>query len=297
MVIVDEFTGRAHEERSWQQGLHQAVAAKEGLEIPSETLTAASITRQRYFRLYDSLSGLTGTGWESRREFRHFFKLPVRPIATHRPLQRITPPDRVYRTRDEQLKAVAVEVREKWELGQPVLVGTRTIRISEELSAILTEAQIPHRLLNASQDKEENAIVAAAGQPGSVVVATNMAGRGTHISLPRESIALGGLHVIGVERSESLRVDRQLAGRSARQGEPGSAVFFLSAEDHLVTQFAPSLARSLSATGADSEGRLPEATAESYLRLQRRVQTIRYRQRLEMEKRDQWMDMTRKSLA
>jgi len=297
VVIVDEFTGRAHEERSWQQGLHQAVAAKEGLEIPSETLTAASITRQRYFRLYDSLSGLTGTGSESRKEFSHFFKLPVRPVDPHRPLRRINHPDRVYRTRDEQLKAVAAEVREKWELGQPVLVGTRTIRISEELSAILTEAQIPHRLLNASQDKEENAIVAAAGQPGSVVVATNMAGRGTHISLPRESIALGGLHVIGIERSESLRVDRQLAGRSARQGEPGSAVFFLSAEDHLVIQFAPSLARSLAATEADGEGRLPEATADSYLRLQRRVQTIRYRQRLEMEKRDQWMDMTRKSLA
>lgn len=297
IVIVDEFTGRAHEERSWQQGLHQAVAAKEGVEIPSETLTAASITRQRYFRLYDSLSGLTGTGWESRREFRHFFKLPVRPIAPHRPLQRITPPDRVYRTRQEQLKAVVAEVREKWEKGQPVLVGTRTIRISEELSALLDEAGIPHRLLNASQDKEENAIIAGAGQPGSVVVATNMAGRGTHISLPRESIALGGLHVIGVERSESLRVDRQLAGRSARQGEPGSAVFFLSAEDYLLTQFAPSLAKSLAATEGDGNGRLPESTAESYLRLQRRVQMIRYRQRLEMEKRDQWMDQTRKSLA
>jgi preprotein translocase subunit SecA len=257
------------------------------------------ITRQRYFRLYTSLSGLTGTGSESRREFSHFFKLPVRPVDPHRPLRRINHPDRVYKNRDDQLRAVAAEVREKWERGQPVLVGTRTIRISEELSAILTEAQIPHRLLNASQDKEENAIVAAAGQPGSVVVATNMAGRGTHISLPRESLALGGLHVIGVERSESLRVDRQLAGRSARQGEPGSAVFFLSAEDHLVTQFAPSLARSLAATETekDREGRLPEATAESYLRLQRRVQTIRYRQRLEMEKRDQWMDLTRKSLA
>jgi preprotein translocase subunit SecA len=185
---------------------------------PFETLTAASITRQRYFRLYDSLSGLTGTGWESRREFRHFFKLPVRPIAPHRPLQRITPPDRVYRTRQEQLKAVVAEVREKWEKGQPVLVGTRTIRISEELSALLDEAGIPHRLLNASQDKEENAIIAGAGQPGSVVVATNMAGRGTHISLPRESIALGGS-----TSSESSAANPSASTASSRDAAPAKA--------------------------------------------------------------------------
>lgn len=297
VVIVDEFTGRAHEERSWQQGLHQAVAAKEAVEIPPETHTSASITRQRYFRLYDTLSGLTGTGLESRKEFRHFFRLPVRAIEPNRPNQRTSLPDRVYRNREDMLRAVAVDLAERWQKQQPVLVGTRTIRISEELSAVLKERGIPHRVLNAKQDAEENDIIAQAGQPGSIVVATNMAGRGTHIALPEKSLQLGGLHVIGVERSESARVDRQLEGRCARQGQPGSAMFFLSAEDNLLEQFAPELARQLARMTATEDGRLPDATAQLFSQLQVRVQKIRYVQRLQMERRDRWMDQTRKSLA
>jgi len=179
VVIVDEFTGRAHEERSWQQGLHQAVAAKEAVEIPAESQTAASITRQRYFRLYEILTGLTGTGMESKKEFHHFFQLPVRPIAPNKPSRRIHLPDRVYQSRASMLQGVAAEVRERWQAQQPVLIGTRTISISEDLSRILAGYSIPHRVLNARQDSEENDIIAQAGQPGSVVVATNMAGRGT----------------------------------------------------------------------------------------------------------------------
>lgn len=297
VVIVDEFTGRAHEERSWQQGLHQAVAAKEAVEIPPETHTSASITRQRYFRLYDTLSGLTGTGLESSKEFRHFFRLPVTAVEPNRPNQRTSLPDRVYRSRESMLRAVAADLAERWKKRQPVLVGTRTIRISEELSAVLKERGIPHRVLNAKQDAEENDIIAQAGQPGSIVVATNMAGRGTHIALPEESLRLGGLHVIGVERSESARVDRQLEGRCARQGQPGSAMFFLSAEDNLLDQFAPDLARQLTRMTATEDGRLPDFTARLFSELQVRVQKIRYLQRLQMEKRDRWMDQTRKSLA
>ena len=199
VVIVDEFTGRAHEERSWQQGLHQAVAAKEGVDIPPETNTAASVSRQRYFRRYDNLAGLTGTGMESKKEFHHFFKLPIRAIEPNRPNLRKVMLDRVYKKRDAMLKAVAQNVAEHWHLTQPVLIGTRIISISEALAAILAEQGILHRVLNAKQNKEENEIIAAAGELGSVVVATNMAGRGTHISLPKESLAYGGLHVIGVE--------------------------------------------------------------------------------------------------
>ncbi|WP_050025556.1 hypothetical protein [Verrucomicrobium sp. BvORR034] len=297
VVIVDEFTGRAHEERSWQQGLHQAVAAKEGVDIPPESHTAASITRQRYFRLYDSLSGLTGTGSESRKEFQHFFQLPVRPIAPNKPSRRQSLPDRVYRNRDTMLHAVAEEVKQRWLTQQPVLVGTRTIKISEDLAAILTGIGVPHRVLNARQDSEENDIIAQAGQPGSVVVATNMAGRGTHISLPPEALALGGLHVVGVERSESIRVDRQLAGRCARQGQPGTSLFFLSAEDNLIEQFAPDTGKQLARMAADPDGRLPDAAARLFSTLQSRVQKLRYAQRIQMEQRDRWMDQTRKSLA
>jgi preprotein translocase subunit SecA len=297
VVIVDEFTGRAHEERSWQQGLHQAVAAKEGLEIPQETQSAASITRQRYFGLYKTLCGLTGTALESRKEFRHFFQLPVREIAPNRPCQRLVSGDSVYSSRDQMLVAVAADVEDRWKMRQPVLVGTRTITISEALSAHLTERGIPHRILNARQDSGENDIIAQAGELGSVVVATNMAGRGTHISLPEESIKLGGLHVIGVERSESSRVDRQLAGRCARQGQPGSAKFFVSAEDNLVEQFDPGLARQLQRMTTDQDGRLPDEAARLFSQLQVRVQKIRYLQRLQLERRDQWTDQTRKSLA
>lgn len=297
VVIVDEFTGRAHEERSWQQGLHQAVAAKEGVDIPPETQTAASITRQRYFRLYENLCGLTGTGWESRREFRHFFQLPVRPIAPNRPNQRLLLPDRVYRGRPEMLQAVADEVTTRWQKKQPVLIGTRTVSISEALSEILTLRGVPHRTLNAKQDSEENDIIAAAGEPGSVVVATNMAGRGTHISLPKESLELGGLHVIGVERSESLRVDRQLAGRCARQGQPGSTIFFLSADDNLIEQFTPETGHELKRMKSAEDGSLPDRLARLFSQLQSRVQKIRYQQRVQMERRDEWLDQTRKSLA
>ncbi|MCG8603183.1 MAG: hypothetical protein MI807_23770 [Verrucomicrobiales bacterium] len=297
VVIVDEFTGRAHEERSWQAGLHQAVAEKEGIEIPPETETAASITRQRYFRIYDTLCGLTGTAEESIQEFRHFFGLPVRAIAPNKLNRRESLPDRVFQSRDEMLHAVAAEVKERRKTGQPILIGTRTVGISEALAKILFDQKTPHRVLNASQDKEEAEIVAEAGKFASVTVATNMAGRGTHISLSDKVLELGGLHVIGVERSESIRVDRQLIGRAARQGQPGSAQFFLSADDKIIEEFAPKLAKRMQKMDADENGELPRSISDEVKTLQTKVEKIRYHQRMDLEKRDEWLDQTRRNLA
>jgi len=215
-VIVDEFTGRAHAERSWQSGLHQAVAAAENLPIPPENETSGTVTRQRYFRLYPRLSGLTGTAKEATEEFRHFFNLTVVPIPLHRPSRREILPERDFETREAMLEAVVEEIRRRHATGQPVLVGTRTVRMSEDIAARLTKLEVPHRVLNAMQDEHENEIVAHAGEIGSVVIATNMAGRGTHIDIPQAARDLGGLHVIGVELNESVRIDSQLEGRADR---------------------------------------------------------------------------------
>lgn len=274
VVIVDVFTGRAHEERSWNGGLHQAVNAKEDTKIQPELESAASITRQRYYGLYDRICGLTGTASESAAEFKEFFGLLVTRIPEHRSNQREVLPDRMFPTSAAAIQAVVDEVRSRHERGQPILVGTRTIRISDQISEQLKERNIPHRLLSAKEDKEENEIVAEAGQRGKVLIATNMAGRGTHIGLTDEVIELGGLHVIGVERNESSRVDRQLIGRCARQGEPGGAQFFVSADDAITAKDAKSL-----------------------LAMQAKLEQQAYQQRRLANERDQWTDQTRQALA
>tara|TARA_R110002096_G_scaffold403766_3_gene601357 strand:- start:65434 stop:67389 length:1956 start_codon:yes stop_codon:yes gene_type:complete len=297
VVIIDEFTGRRFEERTWRDGLHQAVEAKEEVEIRSETDSAASITRQRYFGFYETICGLTGTAAESAGEFWHFFKMDVEPVPLHKPSQRKILPERVFQTQDAMYHAVVADVIQRYQTWQPILIGTRTIRASEALAELMTQSGVPFTLLTAKQDEEESEIVAKAGQPGHVLLATNMAGRGTHIGLTDDAKAAGGLHVIVVERNESIRIDRQLIGRGARQGEVGGAQMFVSADDHLVEMYAPELATEMRKARADSNGELPGKFSKDFDELQAEVERRRYEQRLAMAHRDKWLDEIKTNLA
>jgi preprotein translocase subunit SecA len=265
VIIVDEFTGRMMTGRRWSDGLHQAVEAKDGVRIQNENQTLASITFQNYFRLYKKLSGMTGTADTEAYEFQHIYNLEVVVIPTHRPMIRQDMGDQVYRTGTEKHAAILADIRDCHKRGQPVLVGTTSIEASESLAKLLQKEKITHQVLNAKHHEREAQIVAEAGRPGAVTIATNMAGRGTDIVLggnmemelsaaeddkAREQkiredwqhrhdqvIAAGGLHVIGTERHESRRIDNQLRGRSGRQGDPGSTRFYLSLEDSLLRIF------------------------------------------------------------
>ncbi len=237
VVIVDEFTGRLMPGRQWQDGLHQAIQAKERLEITLETITAARVTVQDFFLRYKKLAGMTGTAFSDAAELRRVYKVHVFKVPTNRHCQRAWDRDRVFSTESEKFEAVARQIVEHNKKQVPVLVGTRSIEKSEKLSALLRAAGIEHQILNAKNHEVEAQIVAQAGQPARVTVATNMAGRGTDIKLSPEVKEQGGLHVIGTERHESLRIDRQLAGRCARQGDPGHAQFFVALEDELFDAF------------------------------------------------------------
>jgi preprotein translocase subunit SecA len=237
VVIVDEFTGRKMPGRRWSDGLHQAVEAKEGVQIDRETQTLATITIQNYFRLYEKLAGMTGTAETEAAEFHDIYKLDVNVIPTNRPVARVDGNDRIYKTRREKYNAVIKEIRENHAKQQPVLVGTVSVEASELLSRMLKREKIPHNVLNAKYHKQEAEIVARAGQPGTVTISTNMAGRGTDIKLGPGVPELGGLKVIGTERHESRRIDRQLRGRCARQGDPGASRFYVSFEDDLMRNF------------------------------------------------------------
>ena len=235
--IVDEQTGRIMEGRRYSDGLHQAIEAKENVKVEAATQTFATITLQNYFRMYHKLAGMTGTAETEAGEFWDIYKLDVVTIPTNRPVQRIDMNDRVYRTKKEKYNAVIEEVQAMLEKGRPVLVGTTSVEISELLSRMLTVRRIPHNVLNAKLHQKEADIVAQAGRPGVVTIATNMAGRGTDIKLTPEVEAAGGLAIIGTERHESRRVDRQLRGRAGRQGDKGSSVFYVSFEDDLMRKF------------------------------------------------------------
>ncbi len=237
VYIVDEFTGRVLPGRRWSDGLHQAVEAKEGVEIEKESQTLATITIQNYFRLYKKLSGMTGTAETEAREFKDIYKLDVVSIPTNRPVNRVDGNDQIYRTEREKFKAIIADVERRHAKGQPVLLGTVEVATSEVLSRMLKLAHIPHEVLNAKNHAREAEIVALAGQKGAVTIATNMAGRGTDIKLGEGVAEVGGLHVIGSERHESRRIDRQLRGRCSRQGDPGSSQFFISLEDKLMRLF------------------------------------------------------------
>ena len=237
VVIVDEFTGRLMDGRRFSDGLHQALEAKEGVTIAAENQTLASVTFQNYFRLYDTLSGMTGTADTEAVEFSQIYGLEVVSIPSNRPMVRKDYADLIYRTRQEKYIAIIEAIKELHATGQPVLVGTIAIEMSELLSRHLTKAGIPHEVLNAKQHAREAEIVAQAGQKGKVTIATNMAGRGTDITLGEGVRELGGLHILGTERHESRRIDNQLRGRSGRQGDPGSSRFYLSLEDDLMRLF------------------------------------------------------------
>jgi len=243
VVIVDEFTGRMMPGRQWQDGLHQAIQAKERLEITLETITAARVTVQDFFKRYKKLAGMTGTASSDAAELRRIYKVGVFKVPTNRPCRRIWYPDRIFSNSDERFQAVADQIVEYNKKGVPVLIGTRSIEKSERLSALLEAAGIEHQILNAKNHEIEAQIVAQAGQPGKVTVATNMAGRGTDIKLGEGVAQVGGLHVIGTERHEARRIDRQLAGRCARQGDPGQAQFFISLDDEIIEAFGENHAK------------------------------------------------------
>ncbi|HHD64009.1 MAG TPA: preprotein translocase subunit SecA [Desulfobulbaceae bacterium] len=237
VVIVDEFTGRTMEGRRYSDGLHQALEAKEGVKIEKENQTLASITFQNYFRMYDKLAGMTGTADTEAPEFKKIYNLDVVVIPTHRDMIRIDYPDVIYKNEKAKYRNIVKEIKELHGKGQPILVGTISIDVSEKIAKMLKREKIPHEVLNAKQHEREAEIVAEAGQKGKVTIATNMAGRGTDIKLGEGVRELGGLHILGTSRHESRRIDNQLRGRSGRQGDPGSSRFFLSLEDDLLRIF------------------------------------------------------------
>ena len=255
--------------RRWSDGLHQAIEAKEGLKIKEENQTLATITYQNYFKLYNKLAGMTGTAMTEADEFWEIYKLDVVEIPPNKPLARIDSPDRVYRTEREKFNAIAEEVFETWKRGQPMLIGTRSIEKSEQLSNILRAKGIPHQVLNAKYHEMEAQIIAQAGRKGQVTIATNMAGRGTDIVLggtpydeaaQKEVAALGGLYVIGTERHESRRIDNQLRGRCARQGDPGASVFYVSLGDELMRLFGSDRIASIMERLGMKEGEVIESS-------------------------------------
>lgn len=246
VIIVDAFTGRMQPGRRWSEGLHQAIEAKEGVKIEKETRAVASITFQNYFRFYDKLAGMTGTAETSKEEFLKVYNLNVVVVPTHRPISRKDHTDLIYQTEKGKLEAVATKVKELYTKGQPVLIGTVSIEKNELLSAYLTQAGVPHTVLNAKNHEREGEIIANAGRRGAVTVATNMAGRGVDIKLGgvpfntehyEEVKSLGGLFILGTERHEARRIDNQLRGRSGRQGDPGETAFYVSLEDDLMRIF------------------------------------------------------------
>lgn len=237
VVIVDQFTGRLMKGRRYSDGLHQAIEAKEGMQIQNESMTLASITFQNFFRMYQKLSGMTGTAKTEEEEFRSIYNMDVIAIPTNRPVIRDDRPDMIYKTMEGKFKAVVQNIKERYELGQPVLVGTVAVETSEHISQLLKRAGVKHDVLNAKNHYREAEIIENAGQKGAVTIATNMAGRGTDIKLGEGVVELGGLAVIGTERHESRRIDNQLRGRSGRQGDPGMSQFFLSMEDELMRRF------------------------------------------------------------
>ena len=272
--IVDEQTGRIMEGRRYSDGLHQAIEAKEGVKVEAATQTFATITLQNYFRMYHKLSGMTGTAETEAGEFWDIYKLDVVVIPTNRPIARIDMNDRVYKTKREKYKAVIEEIEKMVQAGRPVLVGTTSVEISEMLSKMLDMRKIPHNVLNAKLHQKEAEIVAKAGQSSTVTIATNMAGRGTDIKLSPEVKAAGGLAIIGTERHESRRVDRQLRGRAGRQGDPGSSVFFVSLEDDLMRLFSSERIASVMDKLGFKEGEMIEHSmiSKSIERAQKKVE-------------------------
>ena len=284
IILVDQFTGRKMPGREFSDGLHQAIQAKENVGIKQETQTLASITYQNFFRLYDKLSGMTGTAKTEEDEFLNTYNMRVYEIPTNRPVIRTDEPDAVFKTRHEKYEAIADEVERLYKKGQPVLVGTLSVGINEALSELIAKRGIPHQVLNAKNDADEAAIIAKAGQVKAVTIATNMAGRGTDIRLGEGAAELGGLAVLGSERHEAKRIDNQLRGRSGRQGDPGFSRFYASMDDDLFEEFATEESREIIErylAGKESDKKMRVITDRTQVRAEglhydMRVRTLEY---------------------
>jgi preprotein translocase subunit SecA len=290
ILIIDESTGRRMPDRHWRDGLHQAVETKESVTITVASDHAAQITYQSYFRLYKKLSGMTGTAAQNWWEIRRVYKLWVVCVPTNMPCIREQWPDRVFPTEEAKFNAVVEEVKRLQALGRPVLIGTRSVEKSEALSRKLKAAGIEHQVLNARFHEQEAKIIAHAGEKGKVTIATNMAGRGTDIKPSLEVIAAGGLHVLGTERHEALRIDRQLLGRAGRQGDPGTCQFFMSLEDELLEGLGEDAKEHMAETGRQGSNRNWQRYQSSFVKAQKKLEKRHYRNRVDLmvyEKRRQ----------
>lgn len=294
--LIDQFTGRIMEGRSFSEGLHQAIEAKEDLEISEENETHATITIQNYFRLYKNLSGMTGSATPSKREFWDTYNLNVITIPTNKPVRREDYPDLVYRKYNDKLKKIIAEVEKLHNMGRPVLIGTTSIEQSEVLSDSLTKAKIKHYVLNAKTEQDEAEIIARAGQKGQVMLATNMAGRGTDIMLGEDVRELGGLHILGTERNESKRIDMQLRGRSGRQGDAGSSQFIISLEDDLFDYYdEEEKERYLKKVKVDEEGLVVSPDPIKFVKkVQDNIEGAHYSSRIHLLKLENVLDQQSK---
>ncbi len=291
VVIVDEFTGRLMPDRSWRDGLHQAIEAKEKLEITPPKDTYARISFQRFFRMYRKLSGMTGTAREAATEFWQIYHLPIVVIPTNRPCIRKNLQDIISPTDSIKWNKILLEIHCIHETGRPILIGTRSVRASEHLSQLLKADNLDHQVLNAIYHREEAQIIAGAGQKGTITVATNMAGRGTDIKLGRGVAELGGLHVIATERNESGRIDRQLFGRCARQGDPGSAQAIVCLEDEFVSRYAKNTVSYLKKRHAYTTNDISSVLTRGVFHLaQKRAERLALRQRKSVMKTDHWLE-------
>ncbi|MBN2315767.1 MAG: preprotein translocase subunit SecA [Sedimentisphaerales bacterium] len=291
IVIVDEFTGRLMPDRTWRDGLHQAIEAKEAVQINPPKDTYARISFQRFFRMYHKLSGMTGTAAEALSEFWQIYRLPVVTIPTHRPCIREYLPTLVLASEDQKWRRIVREIRRIHETDRPILIGTRSVRSSKHLSSLLTAEGLDHQVLNAIYHRQEAQIVAEAGRRGKITVATNMAGRGTDIKLGRGVANSGGLHVIAAEPNESARIDRQLFGRGARQGDPGSAQAIFSLEDEVVTRYAKNVVGAFKKRHALAHDDISSAPVRYAFRLaQNRAERLALRRRKSVLRTDHWLD-------
>ncbi|MEM6886169.1 MAG: DEAD/DEAH box helicase [Verrucomicrobiota bacterium] len=286
--LIDEFTGRIMEHRTWQQGLHQAVEAKEGIEITPPNESMASMSFQRFFRCFPRLSGLSGTAYEAKEELWQIYHLPVLRIPTHRPLQRKVYPPQIFSHREQKWEAIIREVHEHHQDKRPILIGTRSVENSQLLAERLKQESLPFELLNAVHDEREAEIVAKAGQAGSITIATNMAGRGTDIKLGPGVAENGGLYVIATDRHESGRIDRQLIGRSGRQGDPGGARFIICLEDDLVQRFLPQSVRKALYEALDQQ--IPGWVMRLFNWAQWTADRMAFQARKQVLKHDTWLD-------
>jgi len=288
VIIVDEFTGRLMPHRSWSHGLHQAVEAKEGVEITDPMETLARLSFQRFFRLFPQLSGMTGTGSEARGEFWQIYRLPVMRIPTNRPCIRNQLPDRVFSTKTQKVDSIVREIETVHQTGRPILIGTRNVAASEHLLLRLNQSGLDCQVINAVRHEAEAKIVADAGNRERITIATNMAGRGTDIKLGPGVEALGGLHVLATERHESGRIDRQLFGRCARQGNPGSAQAFISLEDELILRFVPRSIKKIIRTVYPKKN-LSLSGKVLYAYAQKKAERLAYFQRKGVLRSDKWL--------